>query len=67
MRLVEGAGSTLHATAYAGALAALQRAGLQRLPADLTALYVTMSDDRKFARDVGGRPSRYSPVLLAHQ
>lgn len=53
VRLVEGAGSKLHATAYAGALAALQRAGLQRLPVELTALYISMSDDRKFARDIG--------------
>lgn len=56
VRLVEGAGSKLHATAHAAALATLQRAGLTRLPAELTALYCAMTDDRKFARDVGAHP-----------
>ena len=57
VRLVEGAGSKLHATAHAAALATLQRAGLTRLPAVVTALYCGMNDDRKFARDVGARPT----------
>ena len=54
---MEGAGSKLHTTAHAAALATLQRAGLTRLPAELTALYCSMNDDRKFARDVGAHPT----------
>ena len=52
-RMLEGGGSRLHATAHAGALTELQRAGLTRLPAELTAAWVALTDDRKYSRDVG--------------
>jgi len=51
--MLEGGGSRLHATAHAGALTELQRAGLTRLPAELTAAWVALADDRKYSRDVG--------------
>ena len=55
-RMLDGAGSRLHATAHAGALTELQRAGLTRLPAELTAAWVALTDDRKYSRDVGAQP-----------
>ena len=52
-RMLENSGSRLHATAHAGALAELQRAGLTRLPTELTAAWVALADDRKYSRDIG--------------
>ena len=53
-RLLETAGSRAAVGAYAAALSALAASLAPRLPAELTAWFVRLEDDRKYQRDVGG-------------
>lgn len=53
MRVLETAGSKAASGAYAASLAAIAGSTTPRLPAELTAVYVRMEDDRKYQRTVG--------------
>lgn len=56
MRVLETAGTKAASGAYAAALGAIAANTTPRLPAELTAVYVRIEDDRKYQRSVGAPP-----------
>ena len=58
MRVLETTGTKAASGAYVASLAAIAGSATPRLPAELTAVYVRIEDDRKYQRIVGELGSR---------